>query len=131
MWNKPTDKDLAALPGLYETEGIGLEEKVIHMHFFIGNCDWYAAEYDPESRRFFGYAILGGDYENAEWGYFSLDEFLELEIKSGGLVFEIDRDLDWRPRPALEVDKICRGCGWRTPRVVYRVDDLAVIGLAI
>ncbi len=67
MWNPPTPLQLLKLPRLYSTEKIPLEEKVIHMHFFLGGCDWYAAEYDPNERIFFGYAILNNDLDNAEY----------------------------------------------------------------
>ncbi len=48
------------------------------MHFFIGNCHWYIAEYDGEDI-FFGYAILNGDIQNAEWGYISFSELKEIK----------------------------------------------------
>jgi len=44
MWNKPTKEDLKKIPAFYTTEKTPLKEKVIHMHFFIGGCDWYAVE---------------------------------------------------------------------------------------
>ena len=43
MWNEPTKEQLAKIPGLYETEGIPLKDKLIYLHFFIGGCDWYVA----------------------------------------------------------------------------------------
>ena len=103
MWNEPSDVELGKLPGLYETESTPLEDKIIQMHFFLGGCDWYAAEYGPADRLFFGYAILNHDHQNAEWGYFSLDEMRSVKTSQG---YEIDRDLNWRPRPARMVDKI-------------------------
>ena len=57
MWNKPSKEQLAAIPRLYETEKIGSKNKIIHLHFFIGGCDWYVAEFDGEEL-FFGYANL-------------------------------------------------------------------------
>ena len=60
MWNELTEKELSKIPKLYETEDTTLGEKVIYEHFFIGNSDWYIAEYDGDDL-FFGYAILGGD----------------------------------------------------------------------
>ena len=74
---------------------------LIHMHFFIGGCDWYAAEFDGEDT-FFGYAILNNDYQNAEWGYFSLRELKSIQV---GWV-QIDRDLHWEVRKASEIDRI-------------------------
>lgn len=95
MWNEPTKKQLSKIPKLYETEGTPLAEKKIYMHFFIGNSDWYIAEYDGEDL-FFGYAILGGDREMAEWGYISYRELRDINIPPG---FEVERDLHWRWRP--------------------------------
>lgn len=77
-------------------------DKLIHMHFFLGSCDWYAAEYSPADRIFFGYAILNNDLQNAEWGYFSLDELRDVHIQG----IEVDRDLHWRIRRAGEVERI-------------------------
>ena len=48
MWNKPSKEQLAAIPRLYETEKIGSKNKIVHLHFFIGGCDWYVAEFDGE-----------------------------------------------------------------------------------
>ncbi len=70
MWNKPNKEQFAAIPRLYTTEKIGSKDKIVHLHFFIGGCDWYVAEFDGEEL-FFGYANLN-DAQNAEWGYFSL-----------------------------------------------------------
>lgn len=49
---------------------------------------WYATEFDPKSRTFFGY-VMGFE---GELGYFSLDE---LESVRGPLGLGIERDLYW------------------------------------
>jgi hypothetical protein len=67
MWNTPTEEELAKIPKLYKTESIRLENKIIYMHFFIGGCAWFNAEYGCEDL-FCIYAILNGDTENAELG---------------------------------------------------------------
>lgn len=103
MYNEPTDSELEKIPRLYSTEEFPSADIIIHAHFFIGGCDWYIAEYDPEKRLFFGYVILGDDYVNAEWGYISLDELCEVRTPKG---FEIDRDLYWKPRKAKDVERI-------------------------
>lgn len=71
MWNPPSQGDLAMLPALYSTEPIPPAKKLIHIHFFLGGSDWYVAEYDSKERLFFGFVVLNGDHEIAEWGYFS------------------------------------------------------------
>jgi Ca2+-binding EF-hand superfamily protein len=103
MWNTPTEEELAKIPRLYETENISLKDKIIHLHFFIGGCDWYIAEYSPEEDLFWGYAILNGDTENAEWGYISFRELRELVVPPG---IEVHKDLHWEPIPVFEIPKI-------------------------
>lgn len=110
MWNKPSKEELAKLPAFYSTEKVPLKEKIIHLHFFIGGCDWYAAEYSPEEQVFFGFAILNKDLDSAEWGYFSLKELCDLRIK----FLEIDRDLHFNPCKAIEVENICKAQGWES-----------------
>ena len=75
--------------------------KLIHLHFFFGGCDWYAAEFDGEDL-FFGFAVLNDDMQNAEWGYFALSELKDISIHG----LEIDHDLYWEPTPAKEIERI-------------------------
>ena len=108
MWNMPTIDELSKIPKYYSSEEVPLKEKMIYMHFFIGDCDWYAAEYSSEERCFFGFAILNSDYEMAEWGYFSLDELVKLRVR----FIEVDKDCGWMPKKAYEIEKICIAQGW-------------------
>ena len=108
MWNEPTQEQLKKLPALYQTENIPLKDKLIHLHFFIGGCDWYVAEYDGEDL-FWGYAILNNDFEMAEWGYISFQELKDLKIPPG---FEIDCERDWKVTKASEIEKIRMGNNW-------------------
>ena len=103
MWNEPSPSELEKIPALYTNEETPTRDILIHMHFFLGGCDWYAAEYDPRERVLFGYAILNNDLDNAEWGYTSLDELREVRTRQD---IEIDRDLYWNPQKALEIEKI-------------------------
>ena len=101
MINTPTATRLAKLPRLYQTENTAISDKLIHLHFFIGSSDWYIAEYDGEGL-FFGFAVLGGDWQNAEWGYISFNELKN--IRAHG-VLQIDCELEqyWKVRPFSEV----------------------------
>lgn len=63
----------------------------------VGN--WFATEYDPVDRIFFGYANLG-DPVMAELGTFSLDE---LESFKGKFGLGIERDLHFKARTLKEV----------------------------
>ncbi len=102
MWNEPTEEELKKVPRLNATENTPLEETLIHLHFFLGGCDWYIAEYSPTDRLFFGYAILNNDLDNAEWGYISYDELRSVNVHG----LEVDRDLHWKARSAAKVDRI-------------------------
>ena len=48
MWNIPTEERLAKIPRLYEIKEAKLADKLIRLHFFLGGCDWYIAEYDGD-----------------------------------------------------------------------------------
>lgn len=102
MWNEPNPDQLAKLPRLYETEGVPLSDKPIHLHFFIGGCDWYVSEYDGEDL-FFGYAILNNDMEMAEWGYISFVEMKRFRIPPD---FEVDCEIFGAPRKASDFERI-------------------------
>ena len=105
----PTKDCLDKIPRLYETEAIDPKDKLIYLHFFIIDSDWYIAEYDGEDI-FFGFAILHRDYDMAEWGYMSFGEFQEIKVLS----IEVDSDLYWDPVPAgsIEYIKRCLNRGW-------------------
>ena len=115
MWNPPTKTDLSALPSLYATEEIHPKDKKILMHLFIGGCDWYIAEYNSKSQIFFGFAVLNGDLQMAEWGYFSLDELRAIDVHG----VQVDRDLHWNPRPAGQVELIRCAQRWEPSDSVH------------
>jgi hypothetical protein len=103
MWNEPSQDRLARIPRLYETEPTPLNDKIIHLHFIIGGCDWFIVEHDGDDL-FFGYAILNNDTNNAEWGYVSFSELKEISING----IEIDCELEefWPPTPVSQIPKI-------------------------
>ena len=110
MWNIPSKERLAKVPKLYETENIPLENKIIHLHFFIGGCEWYIAEYDGRDL-LWGFAILNGDLQNAEWGYMSFSELREIKIK-GWLEIDCETEELWQIKPASSIEKIRRCHDW-------------------
>ena len=109
MRNKPAESELAELCEIPIAENTPLEERVIHMHFFLGNSDWYVSAYDPQRRMFSGYVIPNNDYEKAGWGQFSLEELDRLRSDPHG---EVVRNLDWKPTRAMDVDRIRDAHGW-------------------
>lgn len=64
-----------------------------------GAGTWYATEYHPKSRLFFGYVSIFGDW-NDEWGYFSLDE---LESFTSQFGLGIERDLYFKEKRASKI----------------------------
>ena len=79
---------------LQRFEKIGSQENttdpIVIVKFFdpSGAGTWFATEYDPDRKVFFGYVSLFNDHNN-EWGSFSLDE---LESIRGNLGLGIERD---------------------------------------
>jgi len=85
-----TQEILRKLPALGAMDGSFPSTVPIVVKFFnpCGAATWYAIEYDPESREFFGYVDLG-DPMCAELGYFSLDELESIRLPMG---LKIERD---------------------------------------
>ena len=69
----------------------GVEDPIVIAKFFnpVGAGNWYATEYDPITKIFFGYVSIFGD-ECDEWGSFSLAELEGLKLPMG---MKIERDL--------------------------------------
>jgi hypothetical protein len=79
-----------------------VKDPVVVVKFFnpTGAGNWYATEYDPKKRLFFGYVSIFGDLCD-EWGPFSLDE---LEGYRGMFRIGIERDLYFKSQP---ISKVC------------------------
>ena len=67
------------------------KDPLVIVKFFnpSGIGTWWATEYDPKEKVFFGYVSLFGDH-NDEWGCFSLEELEKLELP---FMLKIERDL--------------------------------------
>lgn len=110
----PPQDELDRIPALYETEDVPLSDKMIYLHYFIGSCDWWIAELDPEQLLAFGYANLGDD-RSAEWGYVSLGELGTLMVaqqvrvvgtsRVGQIDIPVERELGWTPTPFSQIQR--------------------------
>ena len=84
---------------------VGSQEKVkdpvIVAKFFdpSGTGTWYAVQYDPLNKLFFGYVSIFGDWRD-EWTYFSL---FRLESYVSTLGAGIERDPNWTERKASSI----------------------------
>lgn len=103
MWNIPTDDRLAKMPMLRTTDHIPLKDTLIYLHFFIGGCDWWAAEYDGEDL-FWGFVNLS-DHAYAEWGYYSFDELKRIKI-DGWREVDCETEATWTVKKASEIKGI-------------------------
>lgn len=76
-------------------------DPVIIAKFFnpTGAGTWYATEYNPSDKTFYGYVSIFGDW-NDEWGYFSLTE---LESLKGPYGLGIERDIYFQETPSSKV----------------------------
>ena len=102
MWNTPTPKRLAKIPAIGTSANTEIKNIKIFLHFFVGGCDWYVAEFDGKDT-FFGFVILNNDEVNAEWGYFSFSELQKL--KQGFAQVDCERVTYF---PIQKVEKIDR-----------------------
>jgi len=78
------------------------KDPIVIAKFFnpTGIETWYATEYEPEEKTFFGYASIYRDHCD-EWGYFSLAELTSAKGKFG---LGIERDLHCGEKKISEFD---------------------------
>jgi len=67
---------------------------IAYLHYFYAGCDWWIKDYSTHDRCFFGYAVINGDTEMAEYGYMDMDELL-----NDG---RIELDFYWTPKNIVE-----------------------------
>lgn len=105
------NKQVEELPKLYSTEKEYNKYKkelpkneqpmkfsefaIAKVHFFIGGSDWYVLEWDGHDT-IWGYAILNGDIQNAEFGYTSLNEIQSVRINK---FIGVELDFYFTPKP--------------------------------
>jgi len=118
MWNEPSKQKLNRLPNMYSTEEIPVKEKLVYLHFFIGNTDFYICEFNGTDA-LWGFVILNGDMEMAEFGYINYEEIKSIRVNGWQ---EIECDQYWQIRPANQVEKICIAQGWTLPDPSTRVE---------
>lgn len=85
-------------------ESVPFEDKLVIAKYFnpYGRWTYYATEFDPETRCFFGYAD-GVDFP--EWGYTSLDEIEQTGIRVAGYLLPLERDCFFQECKFSEVKK--------------------------
>jgi hypothetical protein len=84
------EEQLKKCPKLRATDGMNrtlVREHPAILHYFCGATDIYICEFDGEDTMF-GFTILNGDLDNAEWGYTSLSEITGIPIMNIDYHFE-------------------------------------------
>lgn len=83
------------------------DDAIVIAKFFhpASSWTWYATEYSPEDRMFFG-VVKGFE---TEYGYFSLDE---LEEVRGPMGLKIERDRYWSEKTVSDVYDAIERHGW-------------------
>lgn len=112
LW--PSETTIQAIPALYATDGAGpMGDRIVHLHYFLGGCDWWVIELNADEGLAFGYVRLHGDDQSAEWGSMDIGELAS--IYEPGVVARaewgfrvrpaliVERDLHWSLCPAREV----------------------------
>jgi len=72
--------NLSEIPKIYGQDGKG-KESIVYLHYFNSSSDYYVTEltYEEDEKLFtaFGYVILNGDMQNAEFGYLPINEIIQ------------------------------------------------------
>ncbi|SHO52327.1 hypothetical protein [Desulfopila aestuarii] len=102
MINAPTREQLSLLPGLYETEHIPQEDKIVYLHFTIDQSHWWAIEWDGQDT-FFGFVLLYGWSQYAEFGFFQLSKLREIKVVG---IYEVVNDPFWIPQAVKDISMI-------------------------
>lgn len=93
------ERQILNAPKTYETEDIRNPEKILQLHYFYGDTDWYIVEKDKldEQLQAYGYVIFNGDTYNAELGYINIEE-----LKNSN---KVELDIYWTPIKLRELNK--------------------------
>lgn len=123
--NPSTQEQLRLIPGLYQTENIPTQNKIIRLHFFIPGSllpcpnypvqafvrntelqivpqpyHWYVAEYDPEQDLFFGF-VYSSNWDEGIWENFGFEELQTFRLGRA----KVHRDEEWVPTVFSKIPK--------------------------
>jgi hypothetical protein len=82
---------LKQIPELYSGEDTPLKEKIIKVKYFLANFTWLVTECEVREDGdvlFFGYIQNDAYPDGSEWGYFTLNQLMEVKVLCG-----VERDL--------------------------------------
>jgi len=82
---------LKKIPAMYSGETTPLKDKIIKVKYFLASFTWLVTECEVREDgdvEFFGYVINHADPDCSEWGYFTLNQLMEVRFLAG-----VERDL--------------------------------------
>src|SRR5258707_866558 len=100
----PPKTVLAKIPALYETENIKSPDKMVWIHYFTSNADWYLCEVGENEGQLLGYNYCRpANNPGGSWGYADLAELEELSVLNGRVI--VERDKWWTPCKFSEITR--------------------------
>jgi hypothetical protein len=109
MRHKPSKEQMCKIPGLYTTQDFELQDKLIYLHFYLLDSHWWVCESDRIDT-FYGFVVLNGSIQNAEWRYFTLWKLQQYNVK--GFEVSCDSDYLWQVKRASQIPLIAKAHGW-------------------
>lgn len=70
----PNEFDLTCLPEIFSSETVPFHQRIVHMHLFSFQTDWFILGYNKSQKIMYGMMVFRADFENAQWGFFDLEE---------------------------------------------------------
>ncbi len=80
----------ARMPSLYATDEKPYSRRTVHLHYFIGGCDWWLLEKSVDGEEFYGYCHI----HESEFGYVTLRELTTTRVNP---LYGIELDFHWKP----------------------------------
>ena len=99
-------RSIDLMPRTYQTEGIAMKDKVVHLHYFRGSVDSWIIELDVSAPEDGGQHLQawGQQRVNPAWGrgtgYISIPELLDAGM---------ELDLHWKPITVAQLDAKLKG----------------------
>ena len=91
-----TEEIKKALPELYATEEISLDDKIVICKWFCGPFTWFCVEGEKQEDNdwlFFGYVKNDTDPDCSEFGYWTLSQLEELTLERRRTIPFVELDL--------------------------------------
>ena len=99
MFDELQENDFLILPDLWANGHLPNLDKIVGMHLFSYQTDWFFCEYNPAVRNAYGMMVLHADFDNAKWGYFTFPELEDIHNN----IMEIHWNKNFTPRSVRDL----------------------------